>query len=387
MDGTLTERTTVLRWLLTIAGLLLHVVDVWTDMALVLKYFQERHFLWTGLTLVFVLSGLVVMQIFSFAWYRDDMNDALLKPEGKTSMPGLSKCSLAVLHLHGVGIFFRYYFLIKRGFKVLWRETNSCSEEERKYEHHRLFCLAADLSMLRLLESFLESVPQLLLQLYIVLGHQECSVMQYLSMTFSFLNVAWALVDYQRCLRRSFPNVKDMLSGLPTAVYFLYKLCTIMSHLLSYTLLLILSTYSSVALAVIWLLGTAWTHLLQTDFCSSRGLELLYRAVIGFILTFTFFNVKGRDTRAAMTAYYLFHSLINMAVPLLLALLRPELVTPTVLLSVSGLVLGGSVLGLACLVIYYLFLHPSGKWLQADEVDGLGDETETTSRLQKFLQP
>ena len=206
-------------------------------------------------------------------------------------------------------------------------------------------------------------------------------------MTFSFLNVAWALVDYQRCLRKSLPNVKNMPSGLSTVVYFLYKLCTIISRLLSYTLLLILSIYSSVALTVIWLLGAIWTHLLQTNFCSSRGLELLYQAVIGFILIFTFFNVKGQDTGEAMIVYYVFHILVNMAGPLLLALLRPELVTTTMFLSVSGLILGGLVLGHVCLIIYYQFLHPSGKWRQADEVDGLGNEIETPSRLQKFLRP
>ncbi|XP_059183186.1 XK-related protein 9 [Centropristis striata] len=381
----LDNQYTKLRWLLTIAGLILYIFDIWTDVGLALKYFQQEHYVWSGLTVVFVLTGLLVTQIFSYAWYRDDMNDVIINAEGKTTISGMDKGGLAALHVFGMGIFTRYYHLLKNGFKVVW--TNSCTEEERKDAHHKLFCLATDLSMLKLFEAFLESVPQLLLQLYIVMGHNECSIMQYLSMAFSFFNVAWALVDYRRCLRRSLPHMMEMPSGIPTAVYLLYKLCTITSHILSYTLLLVLSPYSAIALTVLWLLGTIWTHVLQTSFCSSRRLEFLYRAVIGVILTFTFFNVKGQGTKVAMIIYYSFYTFINIMAPSLLALLKPELQMATFLLTVSGLIFGGSVLGLVCLVLYYLLLHPREKWREADEVDGLGNEAEVTRRIRNFLQP
>lgn len=49
-----------------------------------------------------------VCTFFSFAWYRDDMNDVLINPEGKTTILGMSKGGLAVLHLFGTGIFTRY---------------------------------------------------------------------------------------------------------------------------------------------------------------------------------------------------------------------------------------------------------------------------------------
>uniref|UniRef100_A0A8C9YXV9 XK-related protein n=2 Tax=Sander lucioperca TaxID=283035 RepID=A0A8C9YXV9_SANLU len=376
------------RWLLTIAGLFLYVADTCSDVGLALKYYQEKHFVWTGLTLVFVLAGVLVTQIFSYVWYRDDMNGPLGITEGGPNISGTSTGRLAVLHLFGMGIFTRYYHLLREGFKVVWTTTNSDTVEERRDVHHNLFCLATDLSMLKLLEAFLESVPQLLLQLYIVMGHNECSLMQYLSMVFSFFNIAWALVDYRRCLRRSLPHVSEMPSDLPTAIYLLYKLCTITSHILSYTLLLILSPYSTlIALTIVWLLATIWMHVLQTNFCSSSRLELLYRAVIGVILTFTFFNVKGQDTKVAMIIYYLFYVIINIIAPSLLALLKPELQTATFLLTVGGLIFGGSVLGLVCLVLYYLLLHPRENWRETDEVDGLENETKTTRRIRNFLQP
>lgn len=99
---------TKLRWLLTIAGLVLYVVDIWTDIGLALKYFQEKQYVWTGLTLVFVLAGLLVTQIFSYAWYRDDTNNVVMNPEGKETILGMSKGGLVTLHLFGVGIFTRY---------------------------------------------------------------------------------------------------------------------------------------------------------------------------------------------------------------------------------------------------------------------------------------
>ncbi|XP_071780112.2 XK-related protein 9 [Centroberyx gerrardi] len=378
---------TKLRWLLTIASLFLYVADIGTDVGLAVRYFKDKHFVWAGLTLVFVLAGLVATQIFSYAWYSDDMNNVLVNPEGNPTISGMTKGGLAGLHLFGMGIFTRYYHLLKKGFHEVWPTTSSYTVEERRDVHQSLFGLATDLSMLKLFETFLESVPQLLLQLYIMLGHDESSVMQYVSMAFSFVNTAWALVDYRRCLRRSLSHVWEMPSGLPTVVYLLYKLCTITTHILSYSLLLMLSTYSAVALGFLWLLGTTWAHLLQTNFCSCRNLEWLYRAIIGVILTFTFFNVKGQDTKVAMSLYYFFYSLINVAAPILLALLKPETQTATYLLPVTIVIFGGTVLGLVCLVVYYVLLHPRGKCREADEVDGLQKEPETTLRMRSFLQP
>ncbi|XP_034428458.1 XK-related protein 9 isoform X2 [Hippoglossus hippoglossus] len=169
---------TRLRWLLTIVGLVLYVVDIGTDVGLALRHFGEKQYVWAGLTLLFVLAGLLVSQIFSFAWYRDDMKDGLTNPDGRGTVAGMSTGELVVLHIFGMGVVSRYYHLLKKGFKVV-RMTPMCSTvEERREEHHSLFCVAADLSMLKLFEAFLESAPQLLLQLYILLDHCKGSVMQ-----------------------------------------------------------------------------------------------------------------------------------------------------------------------------------------------------------------
>lgn len=375
-----------LRFLLTVVGLFLYVVDIWTDMVLALKYFGEQHYVWCGLTLTFVLLGTVVTQIFSFVWYWDDLNDVLVNPEGESNISGMSGCELGVLHVFGLGVFTRFYHLLKTGLEEVWTTRPDTPEREREV-HHSLFCMATDLSMLKLFEAFLESVPQLLLQLCVVLGHDEHSFIQYLSVAFSCFNVAWALVDYRRCLRRSLPRVTEMPSGIPTAIYLLYKFCTITSLVLSFSILLILSPYSMAAVLVLWLLGTMWTHVLQTNFCTSTGLELVYRAVVGVILVFTFFNVKGQDTKTAMIVYYSIHVLMHFTALLTMSLLKPEMWTSAKFLTVSTLIMGLSTLGLVCLVLYYVLLHPRGKDPIADQVDGLGTETKSAGRQRKALQP
>ncbi|XP_034049781.1 XK-related protein 9 [Thalassophryne amazonica] len=386
-------KITKLQWFFTTAGLLLYMVDICTDVALALKYYNQENFIWMGLTLVFVLAGLILTQIFSYAWYREDIQDHQVNP-------GMSKSALAIVHIFGMGIITRHYHLLKEGFAEIWMTT----PKERK----NLSELAATLTILKMFETFLESVPQLLLQLYITLCHDEISVMQCLSMTFSFFNTAWVLVDYWRCLHKSSLHNKEMPSVLHTLVYLLYKLCTVTSHIFSCCLLLILSSYSSVGLAVLWLLGITWMHILDTNLCSSKRLEWLYRAVGGLILVVTFFNASGQNSKqqkqnskVAVIIYYSFYTVLNIAAPILLSWLKPlEMVQ--FLFPVCGIIFGGTLLGVVFLTVYYVLLDPTGESCEVDEVDVLGKEAkntlgincilqekdaEATLRIKRFLQP
>lgn len=98
---------TRLRWLFTFVALLLYVGDIVTDIALVVKYLQEMNFVWMGLTLAFIGIGLLVTQVFSFVWNRDDKDIAHMGNTVILDMD-LSKHEQIILHLCGVGIIFRY---------------------------------------------------------------------------------------------------------------------------------------------------------------------------------------------------------------------------------------------------------------------------------------
>lgn len=71
---------------------------------------------------------------------------------------------------------YRYFQHLKMACRVLWAKEYARYNEDEL--HLQLFGQAADLSMLRLFETFLESAPQLVLQLYVVLGHDQRSIIQ-----------------------------------------------------------------------------------------------------------------------------------------------------------------------------------------------------------------
>jgi len=205
-------------------------------------------------------------------------------------------------------------------------------------------------------------------------------------MAVSFVNIAWATVDYRRCLRRSLTHINEMPCGIPTAVYLFYKIFTITSRILCLTLFIMLSPFSTLAMALIWLVGTTWAFVEKTDFCSSRVLEHLYRAIVGVILVFTFFNIKGVNTRVPMTVYYIVSVCQNLAAPILLYLLKPESEGTDYFLPILFFILITNSLGLGLLALYYNLLHPPG--YVADEVDGIErlKQEKKSTRLDRFLQ-
>ncbi|KAK2814963.1 hypothetical protein Q7C36_023229 [Tachysurus vachellii] len=365
---------TKFRWICTLIGLIFSVVDIASDILLSLQYFREGHYTWFALTLLFVLVGSLCTQIFSYCWFREDCNGE----EGTESLT----TSIGLLHLLHLGFFTRYYDLLKKSFSCVWRAHVDMSTD-------KLFGFAADLSMLRLMETFLESVPQLLLQAYIMLEHQRTSKLQYLSMAVSFLNVAWSTVDYWRCLRRSLPNIDEMPGGIPTAVYLLYKTLTITARILSLALIIMLSPWNILVLGSLWLAGTVWAHMVKTDFCTFWCLEELYRTVVGVILVFTFFNIKGKKTKKEMSIYYTFSTLHNFSAPLFLFLFLPRTVESDFFLPVTAFILTSNTMGLVFLILYYSALHP-GNQVESDAVDGMAtlntNNSSTKSRFDRFLR-
>ncbi|XP_010148311.1 PREDICTED: XK-related protein 9 [Eurypyga helias] len=244
--------------------------------------------------------------------------------------------------------------------------------------------------MLRVFKTFLETTPQLFVQIYILMQHGENNFYPYAAIIMSFCGISFSTVDYQISLRKSLPD-KDEFHVLPKLVYLFYKLLTITSWILSFSLITLLSVRSSVILLVfLWICGFIWTWKQHTAFCKSKKMECLYRTVVGIILIFTFFNIKGRKTKVCISIYYATHTLVTLGVLFVYVFWKPSIIKEIHFTTVSILTVLSLVLGIIFLVLYYRWFHPTAYCRPqacSDETDGEAGQRERAKpgRFQNFI--
>ena len=180
------------------------------------------------------------------------------------------------------------------------REEKAKTEEERmRYHKERVkwYTLMvyedADATLLRLYESFMESAPQLVLQIYILLKDPHASkIYPYkppveglemvehdhsedipdptgvnpmlklsilvMSVCSSLVSLAWSLVVYHRSLRYTYPNKKNInLAG--TLFQFLWHFCSITARVLALSLFAsALPKWIGPLCAAHWIIMASW---------------------------------------------------------------------------------------------------------------------------------
>ncbi|XP_003730599.2 XK-related protein 4-like [Strongylocentrotus purpuratus] len=146
-----------------IVGMALYIADFVTDLVVGVQYFRRGDILWSIMTFVFVFVPSIILQYFSFRWYILDM-----KEETKYESKALKKklwawCQWLATHVLQLGAIKRYWRTVKYGLR-----------SRHDYTYYNLMIFEyRDISMLRLQEAFMESAPQLVLQVYIMLESKE----------------------------------------------------------------------------------------------------------------------------------------------------------------------------------------------------------------------
>lgn len=206
----------------------------------------------------------------------------------------------------------------------------------------------------------------------------------------SFCGISLSMVDYQISLRKSLPD-KDEFHVLSKFTYVFYKLLTITSWILSMSLITLLSVRISVILLIfLWICGFTWTLKQHTTFCKSKKMEYLYRTVVGIILFFSFFNIKGRRTKVCISIYYATHTVVTLGILFVYMFWRPSIIKEICFTIVSILTISSLVLGIIFLVVYYSHFHPTiycTPQACSDEVDGVAGQKDRmkTGRFLNFL--
>ncbi|XP_070620985.1 XK-related protein 8 [Erythrolamprus reginae] len=273
-----------------LVGTLAFLVDLGADVWVAANYLRAGHFQWGGLILGLLLLSSLTTQFFSWAWFRSDSDkEGLSQPSSRTSK---------LLHVLQLGYLYRCFCVLKVGFKA-------CKMEDAT-EIHQAFAifLSHDVSLLRLFETFLESAPQLVLVIYIILHTNQAEIFQVLGICTSFVCITWALLDYHQTLR-SFLQDKHKLPFLSSVFYFLWTFLLMCPRIFSLALFaVVFSSFIFLHFLVIWLVMLLWVSLQGTDLMEHTTFEWFYRATVAVILYFCWFNVAEGKTCHRSAIYH-----------------------------------------------------------------------------------
>ncbi|XP_054548166.1 XK-related protein 9 [Talpa occidentalis] len=346
-------------FILSAIGFIIYTIDLIVDIWVSVKFFQEEQNVFGALTISFMLFGTLAVQCFSYSWFKAD-----LKKSGQES-----QCSLLLLHCLQGGIFTRYWFALKKGYRVAFKDSSK--DNTFTDEHNEVIDRVTDLSSLRLFETYLEGCPQLVLQLYIFLEHGEIYFRQYAAILISCLAISLSTLDFQIALRKSLPDKSRLSACYSIFSYLFYKLFTLSSWMLSIVFLLFLNVKIALSLLFfLWLLGILWACKIQTKFCASKSMECLYRIVAGFILIFTFFNIKGQNTKCPMSCYYIVRVLATVGILIVFWFFPLSIFNSDYFIAISITIVLSLLFGIIFLIVYYGALHPNREEKNFDEVDG-----------------
>ncbi|KAM8840436.1 XK-related protein 8.3 isoform 2-T2 [Spinachia spinachia] len=285
----------------SVIGVCTFLADWGSDVWLAAEFYRRGDFTWFWVLVGLLALSSFVVQMFSWFWFQYDrgLPGSRAHTEGAAAfLADRVKLSCA-LHVLQLGFLCRHISAIRQGFRVWWRKEGG--SEFAVYQTH-------DLSMLRLIETFCESAPQLTLMIYVMLHTNKARTVQFVSIAASTTSIAWMVVDYHRSLRSFLPDKAKQGWG-SSLVYFLWNLLLIAPRVAALALCAsVLSGYMAAHFLMLWSVFALWAWRQGTDFMDSVTGEWLYRATVGLIWYFSWFNVKDGQTRSRS---FIYHSFIS----------------------------------------------------------------------------
>ncbi|KAK6178631.1 hypothetical protein SNE40_011162 [Patella caerulea] len=301
---------------LGIVSVIIFILDIISDVYLAFKYFEDGHFIF-GLTTTFLTAGpSFVMCCFGVHWYiLDYKSEKIIIQEHQNSRncePAhqATRCLWILRFLCTIlqigplirTVEYLYYGCMSMNQKL--------SREEKIRYHRWMLYEDLDACLLRLFESFLESAPQLIFQLYAWATLKPSEDVVSLSIRITALLMSWAslsisLVSYHKSLRYSRKEKKN-LSLLATPVYFIWRACEVGARLLCLSFFVIaFQAWIFLPVLLHWVAVTIWIFKQNTNFYDNRCFETIFNIICGYVMIFCFLNLREGHTRFRYLWFYI----------------------------------------------------------------------------------
>ncbi|EDV23119.1 uncharacterized protein TRIADDRAFT_58072 [Trichoplax adhaerens] len=395
-----------------IFSILMYIADYVTDFVVGFSYIIDGHPLWgTMIILLSVTSGIVV-QGFSLYWsfgccWRQsvsdnsdetnnsgqyDTNDSQVDrdvapvPDYHEPIPDQHGPCFKICHLFGLSMMQRYLYIAIKGRK-----------RHDEYQHGLLLYHIADAGLISTVDVTVDSAPQLILQIYIIITNGEVDFFKIASVAISFLSTAYCVTYHVNTLRKAQKQIGKKVKTLSfegLGMYFVWRISFLISRL---TLLAVFAYYFQqwifflffchwfVMTTIFWIDGVGSYEKIGCCVLDRKDrLNLCEKFVLcltnGWIDIFFFINLKQGKTRLRYIAHFFMHLLELILTAVLLD--SNNFINGRIAYTSIGVITGGFFVGLVFFIVYYSAFHPNctsvGKYYtsrNSNNKHGLADES------------
>ncbi|XP_048849398.1 XK-related protein 8.3 [Brienomyrus brachyistius] len=352
--GRLKCNYSLLDLIFSVTGFCTFLIDVGTDFWVASEFFSHGDFIWFGVWIFFMISSSIVVQAFSWLWYKYDrkVDGFETKTAEENVLFGTERFLRlsSVLHIFQLGFLFRYISTVWQGVRL--RCNGELSSDFVLYMDH-------DISMLRLIKTFCESTPQLTLMIYILLHNSHVGTFQYISPAVSMISIAWMVVSYHRAMRSFLPDKANQGWG-SSVLYFLWNLLLIGQRICSVALFASVLPYCLLYhFLLLWPSLILWAHLQKTAFMDSTFGEWLYRTIVGLVWYFSWFNVVEGNTKGRAVIYHAFMVTDGAILLTTWWCYRDSEKTQHYAIWLVSILVLVHILGILVKILYYRCFHPT----------------------------
>ncbi|CAI9727358.1 XK-related protein 6 [Octopus vulgaris] len=343
---------------IVVLSAIIYLLDVATDVVVVIQFMFEERLIWFSLSLAFVVVPMVCIQVFSLKWL-------LTKRTIKIS------CISGFLHFIGLALIKRYADVL-----LTWSELKTTSDPLR---FEKLFQQVHSAFLLRLFQTFLEAAPQLILQSYVLLSTWHGSAGTGFSLIISLISFSWGFVTYSDNLRLQSRNIPR-----PKWPSFLLQIGWQIGMTLSRVAAIIMFTFCFkswifFAIGVHWMLMSLWIIAEKPKLRSVWWQDKLLSCLVGFIYIFCFLHIQNGSGRWRLFFFYALLLLEN-SLAVIAWLLTPIDIAEAYQWLFTALVFTGFLIGVVCLLLFYCCYHPDQK---NSTEDCTSTEDKTIARIER----